>query len=167
MLTDSWDFYIPQKDDIYLNLDENITYVWDGVNWVTMPPIQLPLKLKVSIIIDSVYIQHNAINISTEIENIKLMLAQYLQQMKTGTNVKFYNSQVIEIIHLNRPYIKSVNVFVTDSSISPVELNNGIEIKSDDNAILSSFKNKIDIVKYVPVLIYWDVNNILLTTTMV
>jgi hypothetical protein len=165
--TNSWDFYIPQINDVYLNLEENITYTWDGVNWVNMPPIQLPLKLKVDIIIDSSYVHRYAINIAIEIEKIKLMLAQYLQQMKTGTNVKFYNSQVAEIIHINRQYIKSVEVFITDSNILPNELNNGIEIKSDDNAILLSFKNKIDVVKYVPVLIYWDINNILLTTTMI
>jgi hypothetical protein len=38
-------------------------------------------------------------------------------------------------------------------------MDNGIEVLSD-NTILTNLKNKLDIVKYSPSMIHWDVENL-------
>lgn len=130
--------------------------------------IQLPLKLTINLKIDKNYIQRNQINLAIQKENLEILLAQYLQQLRTGTNIKLYNSQIIEFIHYDRPYIKSVEVSITDSNIPANKLNNGIEVKSNDQDIINSFnEDKVSIVKYTPPLIYWDVDNIIINTLMI
>jgi hypothetical protein len=157
--TATWSFYSPEVDDFVLVNENNLYYRWDGSSWVSIPDIIFPLKMRIEIKIDKLYVQKNNINVTTERNNLEFLLAEYLQKNFTGANVVFYNSMIVEFIHTNRPFIKSVKVFVTDSSTIPNELDNGVEILSDDT-ILTGLKNKVDIVEYSPIIVYWDVNNL-------
>ena len=78
---------------------------------------------------------------------------------KESPNIVFYNSLITEFVHTNRSYVKSVKVYVTDSSVTPNKVDNGIEVLAD-NTILSNLKAKLNIVKYSPVMIHWDVENL-------
>jgi len=158
----SWEFYSPEIDDFVLDSSTNIYWRWSGSAWVSIPSILLPMKIEVEIKADKNYVQRNNIDIPTEKDNLLLALAEYLQKNFTGTDVVFYNSLIIEFIHTGRDYVKSVRVYVTDSSSPPNEMNNGIEVRSD-NDILKGLKDKLDIVKYVPPIIYWDIDNIVIT----
>jgi len=155
----TWSFYSPTTDDFVLDNDVNIYYRWSGAAWVTIPSIVQPMKMRIDIKVDKGYVQRNNIDIATERENLELAIADYLQKGFTGASVVFYNSLIVEFVHSGRDFIKSVKVYVTDSSATPNEMDNGIEIKAD-NDILKGLKNKLDIVKYVPSMIYWDVDNL-------
>ena len=154
-----WTFYSPATNDFVLDSNVNIYYRWSGTAWVSMPNILLPLKMRVEVKVDKGYVQRNNIDISSEKESLTLAIAEYLQKGFSGASVVFYNSLIDEFVHTERPFIKSVRVYVTDSSAVPNELNNGVEVKSD-NDILKGLKNKLDIVKYTPPIIYWDVDNL-------
>lgn len=159
-----WDFYTPVylaglQQDFVLDLDTNIYYRWDGTNWINIPVIKLPLKMRVEIKCDKTYIQKNSVDLPAEKESLLLAIAEYLQKSFSGSNIVFYNSLITEFVHANRGYIKSVKVYVTDSSTPPNKMDNGIEIL-DDNTILTNLKGKTNIVKYSPIMIYWDVDNL-------
>jgi len=155
----SWTFYTPVENDFILDSNCNICYQFDGSNWINIPNIKLPLQMTLEIKIDKLYVQRYNIDLVTEKEDLLLAVANYLQQAFSGSDIVYYNSLIIEFIHSDRNYIKSVRVFVTDSSVVPNELNNGIEFyKTDD--FLRDLKYKEDIVKYTPITIYWDVDNI-------
>ncbi len=115
--------------------------------------------MRVEVKCDKTYIQRNSVDIPTERENLILAIAEYLQKSFSGSNIVFYNSLITEFVHTNRSYVKSVKVYVTDSSVTPNKVDNGIEVLAD-NTILSNLKAKLNIVKYSPVMIHWDVENL-------
>jgi len=154
-----WVFDAPTTDEFVLDSETNIYYRWSGTAWVDIPDIVLPLNMRIEIKADKSYIQRNNIDIATEKENLTLAVTEYLQKGFTGSSIIFYNSLIVEFVHKGRLFIKSVRVYVTDSSTVPNEMDNGVEVKTD-NDILRGLKNKLDIVKYVPPMIYWDVDNI-------
>jgi len=154
-----WIFDIPNVNEFVLDNETNIYYRWDGTNWINIPNIVLPLNIRIEIKADKNYVQRNNIDMSSEKENLILAVTEYLQKGFSGSTIIFYNSLMVEFVHNNRNYIKSVKVYVTDSSIVPNEMNNGIETRTD-NEVMKNLKNKLDIVKYVPPLIYWDVDNV-------
>jgi len=155
----AWSFYSPETDDFVLDENTNIYWRWDGTDWVNIPSITLPLKIRVMCKADKGYIQRNNIDIASEVENLTLAIADYLQKDFTGADVVFYNSLITEFVHSGRDFIKSVRVYVTDSSTPPNEMDNGIEVRSEKD-IMSGLKDKFDIVRFVPPIIYWDINNI-------
>lgn len=156
----TWTFYTPTINDTFvLDNGTNIYYRWNGAAWVTIPSIELPLKMSIEIKVDKGYAQRNNIDIAAEKEAINLVVAEYLQKNFTGPNIVFYNSLIVDLIHNGRTYIKSVKVFVTDSASTPNEMDNGIEVKSDIN-VLAGLHNKIDIVRYTPPMFYWDIDNL-------
>lgn len=155
----SWSFYPPVEDDFVLDNDTNIYWRWDGSAWVSIPDITLPLNIRIACKVDKNYIQKNGIDIAAEKEELEVLIAEYLQKAFTGAEVVFYNSLITDFVHTERDYIKSVQVYVTDSSASPNEMDNGIEIKSD-TLVLRGLKEKFDIVRHVFPIIYWDVDNI-------
>ena len=127
--------------------------------------LQLPLKLKVKIIYDQDYLDNNVINLMEEKEKLYLELATKLQNSYTGNMIKIYNSQLIDFIHSNRPYIKSVKVFMYD--FNDTEILNGLESVSEmttmENLQKEVFEldtSKIHILNYFPHYFYWDVNNL-------
>ena len=159
-----WDFYSPVyivglQQDFVLDLDTNICYRWDTTNWIKLPVIRLPLKMRVEVKCDKNFIQKNSINLPTEKEKLNLLIAEYLQKSFSGANIVFYNSLIVEFVHANRGFVKSVKAYVTDSSVVPNKLDNGIEVLAD-NTILSNLKAKSDVVKYSPSMIHWDVDNL-------
>jgi hypothetical protein len=160
----AWSFIDPEIGDGVYDLDTRRSYVWSGAAWNVINNIELPLKINITIKTDTTYVQANSVDLGVEKNNLELELADYLQKEKTGTNIVFYNSQIIDFIHNGRPWVKSCSVSVTDSASSPNQLNNGIEVRSD-NDILTDLSDKLNIVMYVPPLIYWDVNNIVITLT--
>lgn len=119
--------------------------------------IKFPLKIEVEVTVDMSYVKTNYIDLVVEKDNILLELASYLQQEKSGTDIKYYNSQIIDLIHTNRKWVKSVKVKVTDSF--GTELKDGIEHKSEED-ILATLTDKLNAVRYTPVYVYWDLNNI-------
>ena len=152
-----WSFYSPTANDFVLDTEIIIYYIWSGAAWINIPSILLPLKMRIEIAADKTYVQRNNIDLASEKDKLLLSVAEYLQKGFTGSSIVFYNSMIVEFIHTGRPYIKSVKVYVTDSSVTPNEMNNGIEVDADAN-IVGNLASKLDIVKYVPSIIYWNVD---------
>jgi len=147
------------QQDVVVDLDTDICHRWDGSDWSNLPGIKLPLKMEIEVKCDKFFLQKNPIDVLEEKEKLTLNIAEFLQKNCSGPNIVFYNSLIVEFVHMNRLYVKSVKVNVTDSSTIPNEMNNGIEILSDD-VIMSNLETKINIVKYTPYMIHWDVNNL-------
>lgn len=159
-----WDFYTPVflpglQQDFVLDNATNIYYRWSGDAWISLPVIKLPFRLRAEIKCDKTYVQKNNIDLATEKESLTLALAEYLQKSFSGSTVVFYNSLIDEFVHTGRMYIKSVKFYITDSSTIPNKLDNGIEVLND-TYILSNLKNKLDIVKYSPIMVHWDIDNL-------
>lgn len=159
--TTSYNFIQPSLNDSVIVESTNVGYIFDGSNWFANFDLTLPLRISIQIKVDQNYVITNSINLINEKEDMLLRLSQELQQNYTGVDINFYNSQIVDFIHNNRPYIKSVSVNVTDSALR--SLNNGIESKEEDDEILIGLKDKVDIVKYIPVFWYWNVDSIGLT----
>jgi hypothetical protein len=123
------------------------------------------LKIRIEAKADKNYVQKNNIDLANERANLELAVAEYLQKGFSGSTVVFYNSLITEFVHTNRPFLKSVKVYVTDSSVTPNELDNGLEVKSD-STILTGLKDKLDIVKYTPPMLYWDIDAIDIVITI-
>jgi len=131
--------------------------------------LKLPLQLSVQIIYDSEYLKSNLVDLPKEKENLYLEIAKLLQNEYSGNEITFYNSQLIDFIHSNRPFFKSVEVLITDSSDTIIT--NGIE-SYDEEQTMENIQNeindnihlkKIDILSYFPHFFYWDVDNIQFT----
>ena len=157
----TWNFITPEINDGVYDIDSRRSYIWNGTSWNIIPSIQLPLQMTVTIRVNRSYVEANSIDLGTEKEDLLVALADYLQKNKSGVNVKFYNSQIVDFVHSGRDWVKSVTVNVTDSSSSANELNNGLEF-NDDDTILENLSNKLDLVRYVTPYLYWDVNNLVI-----
>jgi hypothetical protein len=116
--------------------------------------IILPLNI-------SVEIKYKNQNIDSS-DDIELLIADYLQNYATGVNIKFYKSQIIDLIHDYNPDILSVKVDVFDSYGSP--LDNGVEVKPQDS-LLPSIDTKLKMLEYVSVYWWWNLNNIIIIQT--
>jgi len=161
-----WSFYSPSVNDGVYDSDAKVSTIWGGSSWGSIPSIRLPLKMTVDIKLNKDFIDRNPMNLGQAKDQLNLMLAQHLQRWRTGVDVKFYNSQIVDIIHDTGPWIKSVIVSVTDSSQVPNNLNSGIEMVSVDTTVLSDLPDKFEILKYVPAMLFWDINDIVINLSL-
>ena len=123
----------------------------------------LPFKLIVNIIGNKKYFNEQNIDSITAIENLKLSLAEKLFNDYSGTQVSFYNSKIIDIIH-NIGWVKSCYINITDSNITPqIIIDSNFEIIEQKNII--SKLSKDDSVDFCPIYIYWDLENITINVT--
>jgi len=86
------------------------------------------------------------------------MTADWLQNTHTGTEIGFYNSQVVDLIHTDQEWIKSVSVVLTDSV--GTEIPSGLETISDEVGLKNISDDKLGIVTYTPHFWFWDIDNI-------
>ena len=156
-ITGHYEYEIPEEFDGILISDEPARYSFESNAWIIIE-IELPLNLRVEIIIEQQYLNEKNINLYEEKEQLIYKLADYLQKNYTGTNILYYDSQIIDFVHLERPFIKSVKITTTDKN--GLIIPNGIEV-NEDRLILENLKeNKFNIVKYTPIFWHWDLDNI-------
>ena len=120
--------------------------------------IVLPLKLQITVIIDPDIVVNKKINIAEKKDYFTLMTADWLQNTHTGTEIGFYNSQVVDLIHTDQEWIKSVSVVLTDSV--GTEIPSGLETISDEVGLKNISDDKLGIVTYTPHFWFWDIDNI-------
>jgi len=120
--------------------------------------IVLPLKLQITVIVDSEMIVNKRINVSEKKDLFILMIADWLQTVHTGTEIVFYNSQVVDLIHTDQEWIKSVSVILTDSM--GTEIPSGLETIPDEEGLRNIADDKLGIVTYTPHFWFWDVDDI-------
>lgn len=130
--------------------------------------LYLPLKLHISILFDNKYVENNNINVVEEKELLIETIAYELQSTYTGNEISIYNSQIVDTIHSDRPFIKSASVTIKDSNGTIIE--NGIEsydevmiMENIQNGVFGGVGGKIDILNYFPHFWYWDVDDIQLS----
>lgn len=141
---------------LYLRNSTNQNYNFD---------LKLPLKMNIDVVYSSDYLDNNPVNLKEEKEKLYLELAKKLQKEYSGNEIKYYNSQIVDLVHSNRPFIKSVNVQITDAN--NVIIPDGLESYNEQdtmenlqNEIREIGLSKIDILGYFPHFFYWDVDNI-------
>lgn len=134
--------------------------------------IQLPLQLEIDVYTDQYLVRKNVINVPNERFGIIEDVSKFLQDKGTGTNVSIFRSQIVDLIHSKRDYIKSVEVNFRDSAGN--YLNEGIETYERyniDRNILSTDhiwtevpedlnEAKKMLLYHTPVFWYWDLDNI-------
>jgi len=96
-----------------------------------------------------------------------MAIANKLQESYTGHGIIFYNSQMIDFIHNDRPFIKSITIGVTDNNLNDIAY--GIEV-NDEDTIMENIQDdtfdtdegntKTNITYYNPAYFWWDVDNI-------
>lgn len=118
----------------------------------------LPLNIKIKI-----KYNNSANDFTVDQSAIELLVATYLQQNATGIDIKFYPSQIVDLVHDYNSNIISVNVDIYDSY--GTLLNEGIET-IEENVFLKMLSSKLDIVKYTSVYWWWNINNIQLELTV-
>ena len=123
--------------------------------------INLPLHLDISLAAYKDKVNEDDVDTSTEVFNLKLLLAQTLHDSYTGHNISFYKTQIIEIIH-NLKWIKYCDVRVWDAKNREIT-NANLETYSQADIINSL--TKVGAVSYCPVYLWWDLDNITVTTT--
>ncbi len=131
-----------------------------------------PLLLTVNIIFDRTYIDDTVIDLTTEKNSLYLAVANKLQDDYTGHGIIFYNSQMIDFIHNDRPFVKAVTVSVTDSNLNAIDY--GIEC-NDEDTVMENIQSdafdtdegntKTNICYYNPAYFWWDVDNITINYT--
>lgn len=112
----------------------------------------LPLNINIKLRYNT-----SEIDFSSHKNDIELLVAKYLQENATGINIKFYPSQITDLIHDYNASIISVIIDIYDSY--GTSLNNGIET-IQENEFLFKIKDKLDIVKYNSIYWWWNVDNI-------
>lgn len=128
--------------------------------------LEFPLKMHIKIYVDDLYISNNNINLDEERDKIYEFISKLLQNNYSGEYIRYYHSHIIDALHNDRPYIKTLSVDVTDSSNHP--LNKGIDMLMDDDQILLNIQNineetidkKSLLMQYNPPYWHWDLDNI-------
>jgi len=97
-----------------------------------------------------------------------MAIANKLQESYTGHGIIFYNSQMIDFIHNDRPFIKSITIGVTDNNLNDIAY--GIEVNDEDTIIgkhsrrLLLILMKVILKQILLIIIlhyfWWDVDNI-------
>jgi hypothetical protein len=136
------------------NLPTGFTYAIVGVGKDI--GLKFPLKLKVELAVDKQTIISNNIPLSTELEEVRTELAMFLYEEKTKIYLKFYSSEIVDILH-NRIWIKSAKAYITDVDGKMVEDSN-IEILP--YYTIEEDLQKEELLDYTPMLWWFDLNNI-------
>ena len=154
-----YEYQVPKELNVVqvVTESETLNYRFESGVWLPIG-VNLPLKLFIEIMVDKQYVVEKNINLNDERDELIFKLADLLQKKYTGTNIVYYNSQIIDFVHLDRPYIKSTIVIVKDQTGLNIE--NGIEVLEDRQILENLGTNKFDIVRYTPVFWHWDVDDI-------
>ena len=119
--------------------------------------LHLPLYLTVDIYQNIDYVVNNNIDIQSELDLLNLELADILNTKYTGTQISFYRTQIVDLVH-NREWVKHVNVFVYDKNAIQIPYADIETISNRD--VLDIIPDKFDAVKFEPIYWWWDINNI-------
>ncbi len=120
--------------------------------------LTFPLKLQTEIIVDADIVTNEKLNLADKKNEFLIMLADWLQKDKTGTQIAFYNSQVVDLLHTDQSWIKSVSVIITDAN--GVVIPNGIETLPEETGLKNIKTDKLGIVKFIPWYWHWNVDDI-------
>jgi hypothetical protein len=123
--------------------------------------ITLPFKLTVNIVGNKQYLTNNLLDSTIEIDNLRLDIAEVLFSNYSGTQISFYQSKIIDIIH-SVLWVKSCSIEVTDSNLVPKVITNSNFELLDQTKIINSNLIKLDSVEFCPVYVYWDLENIII-----
>jgi hypothetical protein len=118
----------------------------------------LPLNISINI-----KYKDSTTDFTESYKDIELLVATYLQNNATGVAIKFYNSQIVDLIHNYSDLISSVYVDVCDSYGTP--LNEGIEVVQSDQ-LLPEIMDKLMMLKFVRMYWWWNLNNIKITQSV-
>lgn len=118
--------------------------------------LKMPLKLKVNLAADKQTIISNGIPLSSELDDVKLILARFLFENKTRIYQKIYSSEIVDILH-DKIWIKSAKATITDVD-GKVVPDGALEILQYDT--IEGKLGKEELLDYAPILWWWDLNNI-------
>ena len=126
--------------------------------------LSLPLKIIVDINGSKEITIRDKINITSVTSQLEFDLAEHLLQNYTGTKISLYRTKIIDFVHNYGSWIKSVVITISDSNSN--EIINGNFETYDQNDILDNL-SKFDVATFCPIYWYWDLNDIVINTTLV
>jgi hypothetical protein len=145
------------SDDIQIKLINSYYIPKEYVKKITIQQydfdIFLPLKINIKIIVENAYILVNNINIESAMVKLRLNIANYLNE-KSGNNLKFYISKLIDFIHNDNEWIKSVEVNFKDSNGTILS-----NIETIDQKSFIQTLSRDEFLNFCPYLWWFDIND--------
>lgn len=118
--------------------------------------ITLPLVITLDLKIDRATIVRDDLNVDTIIEELRLTVAQFLSENKSGIDITFYRTEIVDLTH-NQNWVKSLSVQVHDSNNQEIE-NGNIETIPQKEFV--KLLTKEELLDFAPVYWYWAINNV-------
>lgn len=123
---------------------------------------QLPFRLSIGLTFSRDDVILKRLNISEIIDNIRLAVSKYILETTTGLDLIFYKSKISDICH-NYPAVKLVVPVLTDAT--EMEVPGAIESVHKD--IFINNIDKLTYLNYTPIYWWFDINNIIITSTLI
>jgi hypothetical protein len=123
--------------------------------------LQFPLKINIEITLDKNDVLVHSIQIQDLINDIKLEVSKFILNEANGIDIKYYNTQIVDICH-NFESVKSCKVRTFDSSNN--EIISGIESLNKHDFI--PLLTKEEYLNYSSIYWWFDINNIDVTTVL-
>lgn len=155
MISDDVQIRFLNTDDISADFTKVITKQEHNMR------LQFPLHLSVHVVADGKKIKTMDID-TVEAENkLKYILADGLFNKYTGSQISFYRTQIVDIIH-DFEWVKHCTVAVYDNLSQQIPDAN-IELNEQDYIINNL--DKLGAIVYCPLFIWWDLDNITINLT--
>lgn len=124
--------------------------------------ITLPFKVELILTFNKVELFKQKLDILNQVEIIRLAVSKFLLNNKTDTQITFFRSELIDLIH-NYNFIRGVLVTITDWNGYIIPEGSYSTITQND--IIKTLTKDL-LLNYNPPYFYWDINNIKIDYTM-
>jgi hypothetical protein len=121
--------------------------------------LQLPLNLKIHLIIKKDVVLYKNLNLEDEISILYFDISKYLLTQQTGTRISFYRTKIVDICH-NYEWVKSVYVTLYDGDDILISSGN---LETYPIRDLIDDMNKDKVLDFTPPYFWWNLNNIDIT----
>jgi hypothetical protein len=124
--------------------------------------IVLPFKVSINVSFSKQEVIIQKLRIEEIINNLRFAVSKHIMETTTGLNLNFYRSKIADICH-NFQGVKSVLIKLTDANNKPIPQSS---IETVDKESFIDTTDKVTYLHYTPIFWWFDVNNIVITTTM-
>lgn len=122
----------------------------------------LPFKVSINVSFSKQEVIIQKLRVEEIINNLRFAVSKHIMETTTGLNLNFYRSKIADICH-NFQGVKSVLIKLTDVNNKPIPQSS---IETVDKETFIDTTDKVTYLHYTPIFWWFDINNIVITTTM-